>query len=126
MKKMRLLHAYSLLAILFMAAVFVSCKKDISSAAASQEHSASAAQATSLAVAADIPGRTLAANCFQCHGTNGYASELKIAGMSYSEMISELNEFRAKDPKESIMSFHARAYTPEEISLIANFFSKQP
>ena len=124
--KMRLLHAYSLLAILFMAVVFVSCKKDIGNIAASEDNAVLADQPASDAVAAALPGRMLAANCFQCHGTNGYASELKIAGMSYSELVGEMNEFRAKDPKASIMNFHAQSYTTEEISLIANFFSKQP
>jgi sulfide dehydrogenase cytochrome subunit len=71
------------------------------------------------------PGRTLAANCFQCHGTDGFAGELKIAGESYSELMSELNSFRAKDPKSDIMNFHAQAYTADEIRLIADYFSKQ-
>ena len=39
------------------------------------------------------------------HGTNGYATELKIAGMSYSELVEELNEFRAKDPKANYYEF---------------------
>ena len=71
------------------------------------------------------PGRTLAANCFQCHGTDGFAGELKIAGESYSELMSELNELRLEDPKKEIMSFHAQAYTADEIRLIADYFSKQ-
>lgn len=76
-------------------------------------------------VTADLPGRTLAANCFQCHGTNGYAGELKIAGESSSEIISELNEMKSKNPGSNIMNVHAKAYTTEEIKLIADFFSKQ-
>ncbi len=73
----------------------------------------------------DLPGRTLAANCFQCHGTNGVAGELKIAGESAAEIIGELNEMRAKDPRSNIMNVHALAYTTDEIKLIADFFSKQ-
>jgi sulfide dehydrogenase cytochrome subunit len=73
----------------------------------------------------DLPGRTLAANCFQCHGTNGVAGELKIAGESASEIIGELNEMRAKDPRSNIMNVHALAYTTDEIKLIADYFSKQ-
>ena len=71
------------------------------------------------------PGRALAANCFQCHGMDGFAGELKIAGESYSELMSELKAFRAKDPRARIMNFHAQAYTDAEISLIADYFSKQ-
>jgi mono/diheme cytochrome c family protein len=32
--------------------------------------------------AIDLPGRVLASNCFQCHGTNGYAGELPAIGSS--------------------------------------------
>jgi sulfide dehydrogenase cytochrome subunit len=71
------------------------------------------------------PGRALAANCFQCHGTDGFAGEMKIAGESYSELLSELREYRAKNPRTEIMSFHAQAYTDAEIVLIADYFSKQ-
>jgi sulfide dehydrogenase cytochrome subunit len=76
-------------------------------------------------VTTDLPGRTLAANCFQCHGTNGHAGELKIAGESSSEIIGELNEMKSKNPGSNIMNVHAIAYTAEEIKLIADFFSKQ-
>lgn len=71
------------------------------------------------------PGRTLAANCFQCHGTDGYAGELKIAGESASEIIGELDEMRAKNVRGNIMNVHAAAYTPQEIALIADYFAKQ-
>lgn len=71
------------------------------------------------------PGRALASNCFQCHGTNGYAGELKIAGESSSEIIGELNEMKYKNPGANIMNVHAQAYTSEEIKLIADYFSKQ-
>jgi len=123
---MRLHHVYFFLAIAFMATLFFSCRKDVSSLKASENTEAITDQPASVNLAASLPGRTLAANCFQCHGTNGYATELKIAGMSYSELVEELNEFRAKDPKASIMNFHAQSYTSEEINLIADFFSKQP
>lgn len=77
------------------------------------------------AAAVNLAGRALAANCFQCHGTDGVAGELKIAGESASEIISELNEMRTKDPRRNIMNLHALAYTPAEIALIADYFSKQ-
>ena len=77
------------------------------------------------AAATALPGRALAANCFQCHGTDGYASELKIAGESRSEIVSELNEMRAEDPRRNIMNVHAAAYTPAEITLISDYFAAQ-
>jgi cytochrome subunit of sulfide dehydrogenase len=76
-------------------------------------------------VAVNLAGQALAANCFQCHGTDGVAGELKIAGESAAEIISELNEMRLANPRRSIMNLHAAAYTPAEISLIADYFSRQ-
>jgi len=73
----------------------------------------------------DLPGRVLASNCFQCHGTNGYAGELKIGEQSASSIISDMNEMRTKNPGSNIMNVHARAYTTEEIKLIANYISQQ-
>ena len=73
----------------------------------------------------DLPGRVLASNCFQCHGTNGYAGELKIGEQSASSIISDINEMKTKDPRSNIMNVHARAYTAEEIQLIANYISQQ-
>ena len=73
----------------------------------------------------DLPGRVLASNCFQCHGTNGYAGELKIGEQSASSIIGDINEMKTKDPRANIMNVHARAYTPEEIKIIADYISKQ-
>jgi cytochrome subunit of sulfide dehydrogenase len=77
------------------------------------------------AATADVQGRNLAANCFQCHGTNGYAGELKIAGESASGIISEFNEMKTKPVGGNIMNVHARGYTDAEVKLIADFISKQ-
>lgn len=71
------------------------------------------------------PGRTLAANCFQCHGTDGYAGELKIAGQSAAEITATLGQMRAESPRANIMNVHAAAYTPQEIALIADYFGQQ-
>lgn len=73
----------------------------------------------------NLPGRTLAANCFQCHGTNGYAGELKIASMSSSEITSKLIQYSSSPANADIMNVHALAYTPSEITLIADYFSQQ-
>ena len=73
----------------------------------------------------DVQGRNLAANCFQCHGTNGYAGELKIAGQGADGIINDLNEMKKQPVGDNIMNVHARAYTDAEIKLIADFISKQ-
>ena len=71
------------------------------------------------------PGRTLAANCFQCHGTDGYGLE-HLAGESASEIINELQEMKLESARKEIMNVHAQAYTDAEIRLIADYFAKQP
>lgn len=70
------------------------------------------------------PGQLLASNCFQCHGTNGSGLE-HLAGKSANEIVSELREMSAKNPRAEIMNVHAQAYTSDEIKLIGDFFSKQ-
>lgn len=89
------------------------------------DNSVADSELTIKAAAIDMPGRVLASNCFQCHGTNGYAGELKIGEQSASSIISDMNEMKSKDPGKNIMNVHARAYTPEEIKLIAEYISKQ-
>ena len=103
-----------------------SCKKEL----VTTENETNAAISTSStsvvkAVPGDLPGRTLAANCFQCHGTNGYAGELKIAGQSKSGIISKMNDMKSRNPRANIMNVHAQGYTAQEIDLIADFISKQ-
>jgi sulfide dehydrogenase cytochrome subunit len=104
----------------------VSCKKDLITQDITENSSMDANLLLTLKAGnIDLPGRTLAANCFQCHGTNGYAGELKIAGESSSEIVGELNEMKSKTPGSNIMNVHARAYTAEELKLIGDYFSKQ-
>lgn len=103
-----------------------SCKKDLMT----KENDSNAALSESTtsvvkAVPADLPGRTLAANCFQCHGTNGYAGELKIAGQGKSGILDAINEMKTKNPRSNIMNVHAQGYTTQEMELIADFISKQ-
>lgn len=70
------------------------------------------------------PGRLLASNCFQCHGTNGSGGFDGLRGSN--EILSELREFAsgAEDPN-GIMAAHARGYTDAQMRLIADFFAKQ-
>jgi len=104
----------------------ISCSKDrINENQANGTVTSSNDALTLKAGAIDLPGRVLASNCFQCHGTNGYAGELKIGEQSASSIISDLNEMKSKDPRSNIMNLHARAYTTAEIKLIADYISKQ-
>lgn len=72
------------------------------------------------------PGRLLASNCFQCHGTNGAGSAFdSLIGESVDEIYKKLREMRAKEPGNDIMNAHARGYTDEQMRQISVYFSQQ-
>ena len=72
------------------------------------------------------PGRLLASNCFQCHGTNGNGPGFDtLAGKSASEIYQELKEFQSGKEGNGIMARHAMAYTDAQMQLIANWFASQ-
>lgn len=82
----------------------------------------------SLAVSAQTPppGRTLASQCAQCHGTNGNGPGFdELAGKSANELYGELQEMKAR-PVEGIMDRQARGYTDEQLRLISEYLSTQP
>jgi cytochrome c553 len=87
------------------------------------------AGAVSAQEAIDNPGRLLASNCFQCHGTNGTpvaGGFDKIAGGSAKEIISELSEMRASaiaGSEHPVMTVHAQAYSLAEIDLMARYLA---
>jgi sulfide dehydrogenase cytochrome subunit len=113
-------------AVVLLTLFVISCNKDIiNENQVDGTVTNSNAALTLKAGAIDLPGRLLASNCFQCHGTNGYAGELKIGEQSASSIISDINEMKPKDPRSNIMNVHAKAYTTEEIQLIADYISKQ-
>lgn len=122
---MNLKNLKSVLAGLLLVVAF-SCSKDqMKELNSDQTVAPSSETATLKAGTIDLPGRVLASNCFQCHGTNGYAGELKIGEQSASSIISDINEMKTKDPRSNIMIVHAKAYTDEEIKLIATYISQQ-
>jgi cytochrome subunit of sulfide dehydrogenase len=75
----------------------------------------------------DTPGRLLASNCYQCHGTNGRNGAWeRLAGMSAREIVEEMNEMKAERVGTDIMKQHARGYTAAQIQQIAEYLSKVP
>lgn len=112
-------------ALLFLTTFLFSCKDEWDSESRPSRYRGDSPSNSPTTTVTNLQGRSLAANCFQCHGTNGYAGELKIAGESASEIIEELNEMKPRSPGANIMNVHAQAYTTEEIKLIADYFSKQ-
>lgn len=73
------------------------------------------------------PGRLLASNCFQCHGTDGRGDGTfeRLAGKSASDIYGELREMRAENKRGEIMTIHALGYTDAQLRAIADYFSKQ-
>jgi len=122
--KKKLLKATSAGAMCIVFMSLISCKENLVSPE-DQEKTAVSQEVSLKSTNIDLPGRVLASNCFQCHGTNGYAGELKIGEQSASSIISDINEMKTKDPRSNIMNVHAKAYTTEEIKIIANYISKQ-
>ena len=73
------------------------------------------------------PGQLLASQCFQCHGTDGRAVSgfESIAGKSAYDMYKSLLEMSQR-PAENIMDRQARAYTPAQLRLIAEYLATLP
>jgi len=69
------------------------------------------------------PGRLLASNCFQCHGTDGRGGFDAIAGKSVDEIYKELKEMQGKAPGNDLMVPHAKGYTDAQLRLISTYLS---
>ena len=111
--------------LLLAAALLLSCQKSLTPIEKPAMEANPLAESALVDISPELQGRALAANCFQCHGTNGYASELKIAGINASALQNKFSEMRARGARDNIMNVHAFAYTTSEINLIGNFFSQQ-
>jgi cytochrome subunit of sulfide dehydrogenase len=84
------------------------------------------AATASAQAAAPQPGRLLASNCFQCHGTNGGGSTFdSIAGKSVDEIYKKLREMQSSSPGNDIMKAHSRGYTDEQLRQISSYLSQQ-
>lgn len=72
------------------------------------------------------PGRLLASNCFQCHGTNGKGPGFdSINGKSSGEIYKKLKEFRAGKEGNGIMAKHANNYTDAQMLALDKWLSTQ-
>jgi len=71
--------------------------------------------------------RLLASGCFQCHGTNGLKGGFgTLAGVEKKDMLDKLKDMSSKPARANIMYPHAQGYTPYELNLIAEYFSRLP
>ena len=84
---------------------------------------ASAALLLAAVPASAEPGRLLASQCAQCHGTNGAGPGFEqIAG---KDIFNDLMDMKYR-PIEGIMDRQARGYTDEQLRLISDYLSTQP
>ena len=79
---------------------------------------------------AETPSASMLANtCAGCHGTNGSSvgpASPTIAGISRDYFIETMLAYKDTSRPSTIMTRIAKGYTDEEISRMADFFSKQP
>lgn len=72
------------------------------------------------------PGRLLASNCFQCHGTNGKGGGFDtLAGKSANEIYKELLEFRSGKESNGLMTKHSMGYTDAQMRALSAWLSTQ-
>ncbi len=73
------------------------------------------------------PGRLLASNCFQCHGTSAAAAGFeKLTGKSADKLFKKLKEFQSGGEGENIMAFHARGFSDAQLHALTQWLSTQP
>ena len=72
-------------------------------------------------------GRLLAANCANCHGTDGRSQGgmPSLAGQPKSYLVTQLKEFKAGQRPATIMHQLAKGYTDAELDALATYFSAQ-
>ena len=71
--------------------------------------------------------RYLAANCANCHGTNGSAQGTmpSLAGQQKTFIVEQMKAFRDGKRSATIMHQLSKGYTDQQIELIADHFSRQ-
>lgn len=92
--------------------------------------------AASLALGAAIAGPAaaqgqaayLAANCANCHGTDGKSAGVipSLAGQPKAYLVQQMREFKAGTRPATIMHQLAKGYTEAQIDQMAEHFSRLP
>lgn len=87
------------------------------------------ALAESTLAAAPAPARIpyFAANCANCHGTDGKAAGAipPLAGRDRTYLEESMKAFKSGGRPATIMHQLAKGYTDEEIAILAEYFAKQ-
>jgi sulfide dehydrogenase cytochrome subunit len=81
----------------------------------------------SVAAAADLSGRDIAANCASCHGTDGRSRGKmpSLAGRDKAEIVLYVSEFRDGKRPSTVMQQLAKGYTDGQIEAAATYFAAQ-
>lgn len=74
-----------------------------------------------------LAGRYLAANCANCHGTNGQSvgGMESLAGYDRGRFVQTMKAFQSGERPATLMHQIAKGYTDEQINLMADFFAVQ-
>ncbi len=91
---------------------------------------ATPATAVSTPAATPLPStaaRYLAANCANCHGTEGRAQQggFNLAGLPKDYIIAQMTAFKTGTRQATIMHQLSKGYSDAQIALMAEYFSKQ-
>lgn len=75
-----------------------------------------------------IQARYLAANCANCHGTDGNAKDgmKALAGYDKDEFVKAMTGFKTGRKPATLMHQLSKGYSDEQIATLAEFFSRQP
>lgn len=72
---------------------------------------------------------SLAATCANCHGTQGKPPDgstvPRLAGMPKSQMVAQMEAFRAGQRPATIMHQLSKGYTDAQIGQLADYFAAQ-
>jgi sulfide dehydrogenase cytochrome subunit len=72
--------------------------------------------------------RYIAANCANCHGTNGNSvgGVESLAGYDRDKFISVMKAFKSGEKPATIMHQISQGYSDEQVAALAEFFASQP
>ena len=83
--------------------------------------------ASAQSAATPPPGRLLASNCFQCHGTNGRGKAFeRLAGKSADKLYKEMKEQQSGEEGDTIMARHALGYSDAQLRELTRWLAAQP
>jgi cytochrome subunit of sulfide dehydrogenase len=72
------------------------------------------------------PGRLLASNCAQCHGTTDAAPGFdRLTGKSASKLLRKMHKYQSGAEGEGIMTHHAMGYTEQQLRDLVQWLSQQ-